>query len=235
MKNHYYKHGLKNHPLYKRYYHILSRCNNKNNKDFHHYGGRGIKCEWEKFIDFYNDMIVGFKQGLEIDRIDNNGNYCKENCRWATRKEQTNNTRRTTFVNYKDKKYSLHELADLSGIKPECLRGRLLSNVPEDNLLDKDNRFNKKINGIKRSDIAKKLGITTSALGYRLKRMSPELSISVKAAKNGGKFVPKMYNYNGQKYTLKQLSYKFNIKRDTLWSRLYRQKLSLKVALTKKI
>jgi len=75
------------------------RCNNKNQKCYKNYGGRGIKvCEkWKKFEGFLQDM--GEKpNGMTLDRVDNNGDYCKENCRWITNKEQQRNTRRSILV-----------------------------------------------------------------------------------------------------------------------------------------
>lgn len=91
------------------YYGIRYRCNNPKCKEYRFYGGRGIKCLWSSFEDFYRDM--GNKpDGMSIDRKDTNGNYCKDNCRWATQIEQCNNTRKNKFVEYKGERLTYSQI-----------------------------------------------------------------------------------------------------------------------------
>jgi len=96
-------HGLSNHKLYSVWKHIQSRCYNLNDKAYHNYGGRGIRIciRWRKsFISFYRWAIDNsWKEGLEIDREDNDRNYTPDNCRFVTstqnnlnKRIQTNNT-----------------------------------------------------------------------------------------------------------------------------------------------
>lgn len=98
------KHGMtpSNKPLpltYRVWASMIQRCENKNDKSYKYYGARGIKVSknWHTFINFYNDM--GEKpQGLSLDRKNNDGDYTKSNCRWATKIEQMNNTRRSKNI-----------------------------------------------------------------------------------------------------------------------------------------
>ena len=88
-------HNKRNHRLYHTWRNMMARCNNKNNPKYTYYGERGIKVcdEWLDIHNFINDMYNSYKDGLTLDRIDTNGNYCKSNCRWVDRATQSQNTR----------------------------------------------------------------------------------------------------------------------------------------------
>lgn len=126
----YTTHGLSKHPAYGCYIGMLSRCTNMDNQDYHHYGGRGIKvCDrWSNPINGVSNFIEDMGQrpaGGEIDRIDNNGNYEPNNCRWATRQQQTRNTRVNHYVEYQGKTHCLSEWEEILGIPAKVLVDRL--------------------------------------------------------------------------------------------------------------
>jgi len=86
--------------LYRSWYNMKTRCLNKNASDYNRYGARGIRVcdEWMTFAGFLVDMRGSYQQGTSIDRINNNGSYCKANCRWATPEQQANNRRSNHIV-----------------------------------------------------------------------------------------------------------------------------------------
>lgn len=117
---------------YQCWWNMKQRCNNKENRSYKRYGERGITYDprWEQFEYFYADM--GEKpMFLSLDRIDNNGNYTKENCRWASPHTQMNNTRKNRFITYKGETITVAEASKRSGIKYQTLMSRIRRNTTE--------------------------------------------------------------------------------------------------------
>ena len=119
------RHGMKRNPLYTIWSKMLDRCRNYKNKDYASYGGRGITvCErWEDAAKFIEDMPQR-PAGTTLDRIDNNGPYSPQNCKWSTPVEQVRNSRQTKLTQEKARKVrelceSCHlqaEIAEMFGV-----------------------------------------------------------------------------------------------------------------------
>lgn len=107
---------------------MKSRCNNPNNQDYGHYGGRGVTYDprWENFAEFYKDMSSTYEDDLTLDRIDVNGPYTKDNCRWVSRLVQNNNKTTTTYIDCAEGKHiPLAELARRHGMYETTLHKRI--------------------------------------------------------------------------------------------------------------
>lgn len=91
--------GVKTHfkgtPIHNSYAGAKQRCNYQPHKSFKNYGGRGIKFLWKSFNEFYNDMSKTWFPGGTLDRINNDGHYCKSNCQWVNRYVQARHTRKS--------------------------------------------------------------------------------------------------------------------------------------------
>lgn len=123
-------HGLAGTPIHIAWCSMRERCNNPHNKSYARYGGRGIKiCErWlNSFENFYEDVskLPHFgEKGYSLDRINNDGDYCPDNVRWATRKEQCRNRRSNVIVEYQGVKMTMIEAAEKSGLDYKLLNNR---------------------------------------------------------------------------------------------------------------
>lgn len=113
------KHNYSNDPVLCHVYHvwksIKGRCRRKTDKRYHRYGGRGISIcsEWEDPVNFVNWAIAnGYRRGLTLDRIDNDGNYCPENCRFISIRENNRNSSNTHLT-----------MSDIASIRAEYKTG----------------------------------------------------------------------------------------------------------------
>jgi hypothetical protein len=123
-------HGMEDTAEYRAWSSIKIRCAKKNSGKYPIYGGRGIKvCDrWLKsFRNFYADMGPRPSDKHSIDRIDNNGNYEPSNCRWATRRVQSNNRRDTRYVDFCGEKTALAIVSEKLGIPYRTLYSRIFN------------------------------------------------------------------------------------------------------------
>ena len=127
------KHGAAPHrgytKLYNTWLRMKGRCNRPTATSYQYYGGRGISvCDaWQHDFQAFRDWALanGYREGLSIDRIDVNGNYCPENCRWITMAEQQRNKRNVPKISWNGETHTLTEWADILGIKYGTLWKRL--------------------------------------------------------------------------------------------------------------
>ena len=124
-----YKHGLRNTRLFSIWANIKTRCTNSNSTFYNRYGGRGITIcdEWkDNFKAFYDwAMANGYQDNLTIDRIDNNGNYEPNNCRWVTVKDQARNKTNNHLYTINNETKALSVWCEQFNINYKTVRDRL--------------------------------------------------------------------------------------------------------------
>lgn len=127
-EHHPQKHGGCHTKLYMVWMAMRKRCYNPNDVDYPRYGGRGILVckEWNDDYSSFNCWAHsnGYTDGLEIDRIDNDGNYEPSNCRWITHKEQYNNRSTNIWIEYNGERKRLLDLCDMSGLDHRVVYSR---------------------------------------------------------------------------------------------------------------
>lgn len=118
----------KNRQLYICWKNIRQRCSNSNSKRYKYYGGKGIKVcnEWDKYCEFEKWAISnGFVEGLTIDRINVNGDYEPNNCRWVDNYVQANNKTNNFLITYNNETKTIHQWAKIYNIKANTILMRL--------------------------------------------------------------------------------------------------------------
>lgn len=140
------KHGKYHSREHRSWLGARSRCMNKNNKNYNSYGGRGIK-----FSDDWNDFNVFLKDMGEcpprysLNRIDNDGDYCKENCEWASSESQANNRTSSIRIEHLGKFLSIRELSKMYGYTYQQLNNQLIRNgLDIKNALSRLDKLNKR-------------------------------------------------------------------------------------------
>ena len=132
-------HGKSNTKLFAVWNAMKQRCYNPNNRSYKNYGGRGITVcqEWkEDFQTFYDWAIAnGYKKGLEIDRIDVNGNYEPDNCRWTNSKKNNNNRRNNVKIKIGREEHTVAEWSEITGIPRSTILERFRSGKPLEEIL----------------------------------------------------------------------------------------------------
>lgn len=114
-------------PWYNSFRCMHSRCYREKDPSYEYYGGRGIKVcdEWHNIENFEKWVVTHpYKSGMTLDRIDPNGNYEPDNCRWATMFEQDNNRRNSVLIEYNGETHSISEWAIKLGINRSTLNNR---------------------------------------------------------------------------------------------------------------
>lgn len=128
INNHNFKHGGKGTRIYNIWKDMRKRCNNPNSANYKNYGGRGITVcnEWDDFLNFkdwsYNN---GYSDLLSLDRIDNSSGYNPNNCRWADRFTQNNNTRKNKLYHVNGEMLTVSQLSRKYNINVQTLRSRI--------------------------------------------------------------------------------------------------------------
>lgn len=140
-------HGKTNTRIHKIWVQMKQRCENPKNTAYKWYGKRGVKvCEsWHKFENFYDDVIrLGYRDQLTMDRIDNNGDYGPNNIRFVNREAQANNRRNNIYLEYKNKRISVKDLAELLGLPYTTIIQRVYFGWSIDRIVNTPLRANKR-------------------------------------------------------------------------------------------
>lgn len=122
-------HGESNTRLYRIWVDMRTRCANPNWDHYERYGGRGITVckEWEKSFEAFRNWALGagYKDGLTLDRRDNDGPYSPENCRWATVKEQASNRSSTRYIEFNGETRTISEWSKITGVGRTTIKHRI--------------------------------------------------------------------------------------------------------------
>ena len=186
------RHWMSGSKIYMVWNRMLSRCYNSKVDRYPRYGGRGIRVcdEWLVFDNFYADMGDIPGNGYSIGRIDNNGNYCKDNCRWETLSQQQNNTSRSHMIEINGEIMTVKQASDLTGVSYSTLIQRARAGATGDDLTTQEKRNEKLITyrgvSLKTTEWMSALDVPISSFYYyQRKGMSKQHVLELFATKKG--------------------------------------------------
>ena len=168
-------HGMFGKRPYNTWNNMKRRCSEPSNKSYGSYGARGIRVceEWNNsFESFWADMKEGYADNLTLDRIDVDGDYSKENCRWVDIKTQENNRTNNLIIKFNGEDRTLSEIADITGVNYSSIQNRLRAGMPIEEAVSIPLQEQITYNGVTKSvsEFAKEFGITYYQLKKRLMR-----------------------------------------------------------------
>ena len=219
------KHGLSESPLERTRNNMVQRCTNPNSTHYKHYGGRGIIVyeEWRRNpASFYKWAYDnGYEEYLTIERINNNGNYEPDNCRWATIQEQNNNQRSNKLLTYKGETKNLKQWSKDTGIKYATIYRRFIEEYPPEDILNntKGVKNQNKSRPASIQQLCKEAGVCRQTVYRNLKRgVSIEESL-VASKPKVNKFKEKII-FENKETTLEELARENNIRHPDITNRL---------------
>lgn len=224
------RHNGRASPEYRTWQAIQTRCYKSNSDSYPYYGGRGIAvCDrWrgeDGFINFVADMGNRPSKEHSIDRIDNNGDYSPDNCRWATTKEQMGNRSDTVRVRFRGVDRCVSQVAADLGVAPSTLQNRLAfhgDNASIDQIRTPLRASIIEVNGVKKHLVewAAETGILPETISARLTRgWSAEDAVSV-APKSPNTQSAKLYPVFGELLSVTAACRKYKMRRGTVLRRV---------------
>jgi hypothetical protein len=232
------KDGLSHTRLSSIHYNMMRRCYDESNNQYHNYGGRGITvCEEWKIVSVFREWaeVNGYGEHLTIERIDNNGNYCPENCTWISKEAQANNKQNSLWITYKGETKILKHWADITGINYNTLKDRFNTGWDTEKALTTPALENDVIITYKGKDKtlaewAKHLGIPYNTLYSRIQTKGWDIERAF--TEPVFRTEPIMVTFNGVTKSHIEWAKDLNIRRTTLYSRLTNPNWTIERALT---
>ncbi len=175
VKTHGYWVGNRKHFLWEKWRSMRRRCFDPKNKDFGNYGGRGITvCQrWLDFGNFVADLLPTWTAGMTLGRIDNDGPYSPENCRWEGLDQQNNNRRDNVLIEFHGIIQTASEWQRSCGINKSTFWSRMRSGLPMEKVINprtappKTIKFNGKNQTV--SEWANEIGVKRTTISSRLR------------------------------------------------------------------